>query len=103
MTDQNLEKIKKAVHTVLPESDIVLFGSRAREDSKTDSDYDIMVVVPFEIDIKEKMKLGTRIRKLLVSQNITTDVIVQSKKELTIKKDFLGSVVRHAVREGVKI
>ena len=103
MDDQNLETIRNAVHTILPGSEIILFGSRAREDFRTDSDYDIMVVVPYEVDMKKKMTLGTKIRKLLVKHDIATDIIIQSQKEVEIKKDFLGTVVREAVRQGVKI
>ena len=103
MTDQNLEKIKKAVYTILPESEIILFGSRAREEFRDDSDYDIMVVVPFEIDVKEKMKLNSKMRKLLAKNKIDVDVTIQSQKELEIKKDLLGHVASYAMKEGVKI
>ncbi|NCR39173.1 MAG: nucleotidyltransferase domain-containing protein [Microcystis aeruginosa W13-11] len=40
-----LNKIKQAVQAIEPQSQIFLYGSRARNDAKADSDWDILVLV----------------------------------------------------------
>lgn len=43
-TNLFLEKIKTAVKTVEAEADVVLFGSRARGEARSDSDWDILIL-----------------------------------------------------------
>lgn len=40
-----LQRCKEAIRTVVPDADVILYGSRARGDAKDDSDYDILVLV----------------------------------------------------------
>jgi uncharacterized protein len=40
-----LQRCKKAIRTVVPDADVILYGSRARGDAKDDSDYDLLVLV----------------------------------------------------------
>ena len=51
-----LIKIKESVREVEPESEIILFGSRARgderADERADSDWDLLILVPHSADLK---------------------------------------------------
>ncbi len=40
-----LRRIKQAVREIEPESDIILYGSRSREDAGSESDWDLLVLV----------------------------------------------------------
>jgi len=40
-----LKAIENTVHSIEPDARVILFGSRARGDSGTDSDWDILVIV----------------------------------------------------------
>ena len=101
--DEKLIKIKELTKTIVPDCRIMLFGSRARGDYSKGSDYDIMIIIPYEIEVKEKMRLATRLNKLLVKNDIISDIIIESEEEIEMKKEFIGNVVRYAVREGVFI
>ncbi len=96
-------KIKEIIKSQIPDSRIVLFGSRAHGDFDSQSDYDIMIIMPHHIDIKQKMKLATHINKLLVDNGIASDIIVQSADEVEKKKKLIGNVVREAMKEGIEI
>jgi predicted nucleotidyltransferase len=46
-----LRRCKEAIRKVVPDADVILYGSRARGDAKDDSDYDLLVLVNRAADI----------------------------------------------------
>ena len=48
-----LNGCKKAIRDVLPDAEVILYGSRARGDAKNYSDYDLLI-----IETSEKLSLG---------------------------------------------
>jgi predicted nucleotidyltransferase len=40
-----LRRVKQAVHAVEPDAEIILYGSRAREDARSESDWDFLILV----------------------------------------------------------
>ncbi|GMT43917.1 MAG: nucleotidyltransferase [bacterium] len=82
---------------------VILFGSRARGDYNKYSDWDILVVVKDKKNIKEKQKLAKSIRTILARFLIDCDVIVKSEKELDYYKNFIGSITKEALKEGIKL
>jgi len=101
--DSTLNQIKSSVSEVLPQSEIILFGSRARNENLFDSDYDLLIIVREQFDSSEKLKFQALIRKNLAVKNILADVIIQSKADIEIKRNLLGHIVRSAMQEGVLI
>jgi predicted nucleotidyltransferase len=45
-----LERVKRAVHKIEPEADIVLYGSRARGDAHAESDWDFLILLDGVVD-----------------------------------------------------
>src|SRR5262244_2683517 len=45
-----LERVKQAVQAVEPEADLVLYGSRARGDAHTESDWDFLILLDGVVD-----------------------------------------------------
>lgn len=43
--DSILQEIKRTLHTVAPNAKAILFGSRARNDAREDSDWDILILI----------------------------------------------------------
>lgn len=100
-SNQIIKSIKSTVHEYLPDSEILLFGSRARNNESPDSDYDILVVIKSDLTPKEKLPLKTKIRKALLSIGIRSDVLIQSKAEVNQKKDLPGHIVRRILGEAI--
>lgn len=102
-SDNTLTVIGEVVRTILPEAQVLLFGSRARNAAAGDSDYDILIIISHTLDIHSKLDLRTHIRKQLLERGIRCDVLIQSEQEIQRKKELPGHIVRSALREGVPL
>lgn len=80
---------------------IILFGSRARNDFNSLSDYDILIILKDNIQMSDRIRLATSIRKQLAREGIDADIIIKSKAEAEFLSNKTGSVVKSAIREGV--
>jgi predicted nucleotidyltransferase len=81
-SNENINIIKLIAHQYLPEAQVLLFGSRARNESRIDSDYDILLIINQTLAPKEKIPFISKIRKSLLHYEILSDVIIQSKGEI---------------------
>lgn len=93
---KTLEKIGIQVES------IILFGSRARGDFTSNSDYDFLIVTKDTFTIKEKMSISKALREALAEIYIPADII-KSTDEVVLQKDKIGLVVRYAIKEVVMI
>ncbi len=80
---------------------IILFGSRARNDYNSLSDYDVLVILEDDIQMPNRINLSTSIRKQLAQKGIDADIIIKSKMEAEFLSNKTGSIVKSAIKEGV--
>jgi predicted nucleotidyltransferase len=102
------EKIKKIISQVFEEKGIkvekiILFGSMARGDFRENSDWDLLIVVSNELDLKDKRKISKEIRIKLAEIFIPCDVLIKSASEMDYYSNFIGTTTREALKEGVEI
>lgn len=76
---------------------ILLFGSYARGDAHPQSDVDLLVVFS---ECANKRKTAVDIRRALADLPVCKDIIVTTPEELERQRDWIGSVLRSAQREG---
>lgn len=98
-----MEIIKNSTNDLLPDSRILLFGSRARQDYSHDSDYDFMIITQDTFDIKQKRLFQSQLRKKLARHKIPADILIQSEEEIKVKKEITGHIVREIIKDGVAI
>jgi len=82
---------------------IYLFGSRARGDFSSHSDYDIMIVLEKKLVMKKKIKLFTKMRRELAKKKYNVDIVIKSAVEVNYYKNKIGHIVRSALSEGLVI
>jgi len=99
--DEIIANIKETVYKSLPDAEVLLFGSHARENASFESDYDILLIINTELSPKEKLPIKTNIRKSLLSIGIRSDILIQSRSEVEKKKKLPGHIVQKILREAL--
>lgn len=94
------QMVQTIVREVSPEA-IILFGSRARGDARTDSDVDLLVVErePFSPQ-RSRRKEAARLYMALRGMALSKDILLYSRDEFDHWKNSLNHVVGRAHREG---
>jgi uncharacterized protein len=97
------EIITKLSREFFPESRILLFGSRARNENTDYSDYDFLIVTKEMIDIHKKRFYLSLLRKKLAKHKIPADILIQSELEIHEKKLIPGHIIRQIIKDGIAL
>jgi len=97
------KRIKQELLQIEPKAEIYLFGSRARGDFKSDSDWDVLVLSPQkQITYDYELKLREPIFDIELETGEVISLLIYSKSDWESKKDI--SLLFHQVsKEGLKI
>jgi len=93
----NEELKKNGIKTIK----IILFGSRAREDYREDSDWDFLIVIDKELSFDDLKRISGNIQWRLAECKIPNDIIIRSQQQFENSKNFVGNISYYAQREGV--
>jgi len=101
--DKILKSIIEAVSKTAPDSEIYLYGSRARGDFKEYSDWDLLILLNKD---KISFSLETEIIDDLFDVELDTGEVITpliySKKEW-LEKLFITPIYQNITKEGIKI
>ena len=70
-----------AVSSVLPEAEVILFGSRARGDATEESDFDFLIITPLTLEPLVRDKLNEAMYRVELERGIVATTIVCSREE----------------------
>ena len=76
-----------------PESEIILYGSRARGDEREDSDWDLLILVPYPADLKEEQRFWHKLFDLELQFGQAISTLVKSKMNGIIFHRYVVSFV----------
>lgn len=99
-TSGTLERIKKNVLTLEPKAKIVLFGSRARGDAREDSDWDLLILVPGEVDWRREQQFRHKLFDLELELSLAISTFVKPLTAWEYPKHwspFLDSIKQEGV------
>jgi predicted nucleotidyltransferase len=93
------EMTNRVVQKFQPER-VILFGSQARGEAASESDVDILVVVPDGSDVR---RTTTAIYEELDDLPISKDVVVVTPTDVTTFGRLVGTILKPALEEGISI
>ena len=103
MREKILKKVKDAVINLEPTAEVILYGSRARNDFREYSDWDFFILVDGEVDTART----DRIRHALFEIELDTDQvissIVRSRQDWNSAKYSVVPLRKNVEREGIRI
>ena len=79
--EQIVVAIKSAVLQVLPDAQVILFGSQVNEKAHDESDWDILVLINSTVTPKLKQTLHNTIFPLSVSAGVFINFLLVAKKD----------------------
>jgi predicted nucleotidyltransferase len=96
-----LQQCKKAILAAIPDADVIVYGSRARGDATSDSDYDILVLVDRAVNMTLKEQLISCIYPLELESGAVLTLMAYSRdrwnSELYKAMPFRENVEREGV------
>jgi predicted nucleotidyltransferase len=96
-TEELISKVSEVLVEAAHPKRIILFGSRARGDSRGDSDFDVIVVQEQPADrLREMVRLNHLLRKF----DAAIDLLVVSEDRFQYWRDTPGKVYHEAASQG---
>lgn len=88
--------VQRIVEQFRPDK-VILFGSHARGTAGSDSDADLLVIMPV---CGSRRKLAARIDAALAGIGLPKDIVLATPDEVEAYGDMIGTVLRAALRQG---
>lgn len=96
------EVIKNYVNTIDPDADVILYGSRARGDERSDSDWDILILTDYTVNLLTESKFRDKLYDLELETGEAFSVFVYSKNDWQTKHR-VTPFYHNVSQEGVRI
>jgi excisionase family DNA binding protein len=96
-----LRRVVDAIATSVRPDAVILFGSHARGDARTDSDFDLAIVAP---DGVARRRVAMRAYESLGGvrdRSIAVDIVVLTPAIIATERELAGSIGHAVTREGV--
>ena len=100
--DPRILQIAAAIRAEIPQSDVRLFGSRARGQERPDSDADLLIIVPDAwLAQHSRLVVLGRLSRKLSSHRLPLDLLMYSQSEVAARSSSRQAVTTVACREGI--
>ncbi|HCE57541.1 MAG TPA: nucleotidyltransferase domain-containing protein [Prolixibacteraceae bacterium] len=101
-TKHIIHLVKKRIAEIDPLADVILFGSRARGDEKADSDWDVLILTNYPVDLITERKFRNELYNLELETGEPFSVFAYSKKDWNTRQK-VTPFYRNVTKEGVLI
>ncbi len=95
--DTIIGEILQRILAVAQPVKVVLFGSAARGEMGTDSDIDLLVVVPSD---RHRRRTAQTIYRNMIGVGFAADIVVVTEEDIERYRDMPGVVIMPAMEEG---
>ncbi|MGV8091886.1 MAG: nucleotidyltransferase domain-containing protein [Mangrovibacterium sp.] len=100
---QHISKmIRNYINAIDPKADVILYGSRARGDERSDSDWDILILTNYAADLMTERKFRDKLYDLELETGEALSVFVYSKSDWQTKQR-ITPFFQNVSQEGIRI
>ncbi len=104
MDEKLIAAMADAIVNEIHPDEIVLFGSHARGDAQSGSDFDLLVVLPdSEEALRYRRRITGNLYRSLAAYPVAKDILVYTRGEVEHWRRVSGHVVATGLREGRRL
>jgi predicted nucleotidyltransferase len=103
MRENLLKKVKKTLEEIEPSAEVYLFGSRARMDSRKDSDWDFLILIDGVVDTARTDRIRRRLYEIEWETGEILSSIVRNRLEWNSPKYKALPLRENVEREGMPL
>jgi predicted nucleotidyltransferase len=103
MHEEILKKVKEAVLKLEPSAEIILYGSRARDDYREHSDWDFLILLVGQIDTKRTDRIRCALYEIELDTDQIISSIVRSRQEWDSPRYSVVPLRSNVEREGIRV
>ena len=92
--------IRQKVNDIDRDAEVILYGSRARGDERKDSDWDILILTGYAIDLEVEKRFREHLYDLELDTGESFSVFVYSKQEWTTRQR-ITPFYQNVIEEGI--
>jgi predicted nucleotidyltransferase len=101
--DTLLKQVEEAVLGIEPRADVILYGSRARGDSQSDSDWDFLVLVDGPVDDQRVDRIRHRLYEIEWESDQVLSSIVRNRQQWNSQPLNVTPFHRNVELEGIAL
>ena len=93
--------IQDSIHLPDPQAEVILYGSRARGDERSDWDWDILILTNYPVDLETERKFRDKLYDLELETGESFSVFAYSKNDWLTKQritPFYQNVTQEEIR-----
>ncbi|NOZ71855.1 MAG: nucleotidyltransferase domain-containing protein [Chloroflexi bacterium] len=101
--DALLKRVKDAVQALVPDAEIILYGSRARGTSRVDSDWDFLILLPAPVDKMLEIKIKDCLYDIELETDTVLSSIIRTKQEWLSERYEVIPLHQEVERDGIAV
>lgn len=97
-----LQRVKHNISEIDPTAKVILFGSRARGDERKDSDWDILVLTSYPVDLEKERKFRNHLYDLELETGEPFSLFAYSESDWNSRQKVTPFYF-NVIKEGVEL
>jgi len=94
--------IRDSIRMIDPQAEVILYGSRARGDERLDSDWDLLILTNYPVDLETERKFRDKLYDLELETGESFSVFAYSKNDW-ITKQRITPFYQNVTQEGIRL
>jgi predicted nucleotidyltransferase len=103
MREEILSKVKEAVLKLEPSADVILYGSRTRDDYRDYSDWDFLILLDGQVNAKRTDAIRNALYEIELNTNQIISSIVRSRQEWNSPQYSVVPLHKNIEKEGIRL